>query len=37
MQKIELADGTTIYADKIAARRTYLGLIEGIPNDRVND
>jgi hypothetical protein len=37
MQKIELADGAAIYADMIAARRTYLGLIEGIPNDRMNE
>jgi len=37
MLSIELADGRTICADKIVAMRTYLGLIEGVPNDRVNE
>jgi hypothetical protein len=33
---IELADGRSITIDQILAQRTYLGLIEGIPNDRTN-
>jgi len=37
MLSIELADGRSIYADMMAAQRTYLGLIEGIPNDRINE
>src|SRR5579859_1399438 len=37
MLSVRLDDGTTIYADKIVARRTYLGLIEGVPNDSINE
>ena len=37
MLSIQLGDDTTIYADGIVARRTYLGLIEGVPNDAINE
>lgn len=37
MLSVRLDDGTTIYADEIVARRTYLGLIEGVPNDSINE
>jgi hypothetical protein len=36
MRTINLAEGRRIYADMFLARLTYLGLMEGIPNDRIN-
>lgn len=37
MRWIELADGHSITMLRIYAKLTYLGLVEGIPNDRFNE
>ena len=34
---LTLADGREIHAESLAARRTYLGLLAGVPNDEINE